>query len=100
MTVRIVRFAYPRREERGQDQVYEEVLKFERAYQLEDRVIAAGPLGECRKRGPRQFTRAHLKEVDFEEIAVIPYEQMVKELGGEVDALSAELFDQVVERLV
>jgi len=73
---------------------------FERAYQFEDRVIAVDPKHENRKSGPRQFTRDNLVEVDFEGLTVIPYERMVNEIGGDVEALSGEAYDQVVERLV
>lgn len=73
---------------------------FERAYQFEDRVIAVDPKHENRKNGPRQFTRDHLVEVDFEGITVIRYERMVNEIGGDVETLSSADFDRTVERLV
>ena len=100
MVVRIVRLARPRPSDRVHDDPYEEVLMFGRAYQDGDRVIAVDPQHENRKDGPRQFTRDHVVEVDFEGLSVIPYEQMVKEIGGDVDALSAEAYDRSVERLV
>lgn len=100
MTVRIVRLARPRPSDRGRDQPYEESLKYERAYQLEDRVIAVGPKDGVRIEGPRQFTRDHLIEVDFETLTPIPYERMVRELPGTIDSLSADDFEQSVERLV
>jgi len=100
MVVRLVRLARPRPSDRVNDEPYEEVLMFDRAYQDGDRVIAVDPKHENRKDGPRQFTREHVVEVDFEGFSVIPYEQMVEEIGGDVDALSAETYDRVVERLV
>jgi len=100
VTVRVVRQAHPRPEDRRHDGPYEEVLMFERAYQDGDRVIAVDPKNQNRKGGPRQFTRQHLVEVDFEGLSVIPYERMVREIGGDVDALSAAAVDSTVERLV
>jgi len=100
MVVRIVRLARPRPSDRVNDEPYEEVLMFERAYQDGDRVIAVDPKNQNRKDGPRQFTRDHLVEIDFEGLAVIPYERMVREIGGDVDALSAAAVDSTVERLV
>jgi len=100
MVVRIVRLARPRPSDRVNDEPYEEVLMFERAYQDGDRVIAVDPKNGNRKDGPRQFTRDHIVEVDFEGLTVIPYDQMVREIAGDVDALSTEAFDRCVERLV
>lgn len=100
MVVRIVRLARPRPSDRVNDEPYEEALMFERAYQDGDRVIAVDPKNQNRKDGPRQFTRQHLVEVDFEGLTVIPYDRMVSEIGGDVDALSTEAFDRCVERLV
>lgn len=99
MAVRIVRLRYPRPGDRI-DQPHEEVLTFDRAYQLGDRVIAVDPEGEVKSDKPRQFTRDHLIEVDFDAVDVISYGRMVNELGGEIEQLSGADVDQTVERLV
>jgi len=99
VTVRIVLTRHPRETDLAHDGPYDEVLHFERAYQLQDRVIAVNPEGECRADGPRQFTRKNLIEVDFERLTLIPYAEMIQELNDDVDLLSAEDFDARVERL-
>lgn len=99
MSVRLVRLRHPAPTERV-DGPQEESLWFEMVYQLDDRLIAVGPLGDSHQNdSPRQFTRRHIIEVDFETVDVITYATMVTDLPGEVRAIDGETHEKVVERL-
>jgi len=100
MSVRIVRLRHPRNADTGETEPREVALVFERAYQLEDRLIAVGPLNDGHENDhPRQYTRRHLVEVDFDTVDVIPYPDMIAEIGGNIQAMDREGLDRVVERL-
>lgn len=97
MSVRLVRLRHPSPSERV-DGPQEMVLYFETVYQLEDRLIAVDPVGDKhQQQGPRQFTRRFVMEIDFDHLTLIPYQDMVGEIGGDIEALDAA--DRVVERL-